>query len=187
MNNTMLDIETFGTRPGSVIRSIGAATFDLTGKVGKTFYVNVEKQSCLDVGLVVDPETEKWWASQSAAAQQAFLVKPKPVKTALAEFRAWFFEQSAPIVWSQGANFDPPVLEAAYHAAGVPTPWKFYNVRDTRTVYDLFGFDTRDLVRVRTHHNALDDTIHQIALVAAALKNGRPAAQQAAKYEGIFE
>jgi hypothetical protein len=182
----MLDIETFGTRPGSIIRSIGAAVFDLTGPVGKTFYVNVEPKSCLAAGLVIDPATEKGWAEQSAAAQKALLVHPLALKNALEAFSAWFRAQSAPIVWSQGANFDPPLLEAAYTAVGMSAPWKFYNVRDTRTVYHVFGFDTRDLVGVRTHHNALDDAIHQVALVAAALRNGRPATSKPVA-GGIFE
>jgi hypothetical protein len=186
MKNTMLDIETFGTSPGSVIRSIGAATFELTGEIGKTFYVNVDKQSCLSAGLVVDPKTEQWWAEQSASAQKAFLVDPKPLKEALQMFRAWFLEQNAPTIWSQGANFDPPLLEAAYKTCGIEAPWRFYNVRDTRTVYDVFGFDTRDLMRTRVHHNALDDTIHQVALVAAAIGKGRAPAQ-AKKHESIFE
>jgi hypothetical protein len=187
MKNTMLDIETFGTSPGSVIRSIGAATFELTGEIGKTFYVNVDKQSCLSAGLVVDPKTEQWWAEQSASAQKAFLVDPQPLKIALEQFSSWFFAQQAPIIWSQGANFDPPLLEAAYRALGKETPWKFYNVRDTRTVYDVFGFDTRDLMRARVHHNALDDTIHQVALVAAAIGKGRAPLPAKPKYEGIFE
>jgi len=185
-NHTMLDLETFGTSPGSVIRSIGAVTFSLDGQVGKTFYVNVDKQSCLSVGLTVDPKTEQWWAEQSAAAQQSFL-SPAPIslEAACIEFRQWFHQQSAPMLWGQGANFDPPLLEAAFKAANVAVPWKFFNVRDTRTVYDLFAFDTRDLVRKRIHHNALDDAIHQVALVAAALRKGR-AAESTPVEEGLF-
>jgi hypothetical protein len=187
MKNVMLDIETFGTLPGSVIRSIGAVTFDLAGKVGETFYVNIDKQSCLAAGLVVDAKAEEWWSQQSAAARKAFDNDPKPLHTALLNFRTWFLARNAPFVWSQGANFDPPLLEAAYTASGIGLPWKFYNVRDTRTVYDLFGFDTRDIVRKRIHHNALDDTLHQVELVAAALRKGREPTPAPAAYEGLFE
>lgn len=187
MKNVMLDIETFGTLPGSVIRSIGAVTFDLAGKVGETFYVNIDKQSCLDAGLVVDPKTEEWWSQQSPAARQSLEVDPKPLHTALLNFRTWFLARNAPFVWSQGANFDPPLLEAAYVASGIGLPWKFFNVRDTRTVYDLFGFDTRDIARKRIHHNALDDTLHQVELVAAALRKGREPTAASSEYEGLFE
>lgn len=187
MKNTMLDIETFGTSPGSVIRSIGAVAFELTGEIGETFYVNVDKQSCLSAGLVVDPNTEKWWGEQSPAAQKAFLVDPKPLKVALEQFASWLLAQNAPTIWSQGANFDPPVLEAAYRALGKETPWRFYNVRDTRTIYDVFGFDTRDLMRTRVHHNALDDTLHQVALVAAAVAKGRKPGTTKPVAAGIFD
>lgn len=186
MKNVMLDIETFGTSPGCVIRSIGAVTFDLTGMVGEIFYANIDKQSCIDAGLVVDPKTEEWWSRQSADARQAFSINPLSLHTALLNFRTWFLARNAPFVWSQGANFDPPILEAAYAASGIGVPWKFYNVRDTRTVYDLFGFDTRDLARKRIHHNALDDTLHQVELVAAALRKGREPTPAATEYEGLF-
>jgi len=189
MKNVMLDIETFGTSPGCAIRSIGAVTFDLNGTVGETFYVNVNLDTCLEAGLVVDPKTADWWARQSADAQRAFEKDQKSLHTALLNFRTWFLARNAPFVWSQGANFDPPVLDAAYRAMGIEVPWRFYNVRDTRTVYDLFGFDTRDIARKRIHHNALDDTLHQVDLVAAALRLGRvpteaPAVAIAA---GIFD
>jgi hypothetical protein len=187
MKNVMLDIETFGTQPGSVIRSIGAATFDLDGSVGATFYANIDDASALAAGLVIDPKTAEWWLQQPAAARRALLVNPIPFRDALRQFRDWYWSQNAPFVWAQGANFDPPLLEAAYRAVGEEPPWRFYNVRDTRTVYDLFSFDTRDLVRMRVHHNALDDTLHQIALVAAALRNGRVPTPKKMQVTELFE
>ena len=48
--HAMLDLETWGTKPGSAIRSIGAALFTLDGNIGGTFYCNVDEQSCLDIG-----------------------------------------------------------------------------------------------------------------------------------------
>ncbi len=62
MNHLMLDLETWGTAPGSALRSIGAVFFDLDGKTGETFYRNIDKQSCLDAGLKIDPATVSWWS-----------------------------------------------------------------------------------------------------------------------------
>lgn len=185
--HTMLDIETFGTTPGAVIRSIGAVTFSLSGETGSTFYVNVDRKSCEDAGLFVDPATERWWSEQSEAARKALLVNPIPLKEALQRFTKWFVDQQAPYVWAHGANFDPPLLEAAYVRTGGRIPWKFWNVRDTRTVFDLFKYDTRDLARNRVHHNALDDTLHQVDLIAAALRKGRQPEPAPQKFEGVFE
>jgi hypothetical protein len=51
----MLDIETMGNESFSSIVSIGALEFDIeTGKTGREFYVNVDLQSCMDLGLIVD-------------------------------------------------------------------------------------------------------------------------------------
>ncbi|MGO3930827.1 3'-5' exonuclease [Rhodopseudomonas pseudopalustris] len=170
----MIDLETFGTRPGCVIRSIGAVQFDLDGNTGATFYRNISKQSCLDVGLVVDPATERWWAEQAPAAQRALSNDQRPLREVAEEFRAWF-TANAEFAWGHGASFDPPLWEAACVAAKALVPWKFWNVRDTRTVYHVFNFETRDLRRRGVHHNALDDAIYQVDCVAAALKKGLPA------------
>lgn len=172
----MLDLETWGTRPGSAIRSIGAVMFDLDGKVGETFYRNISRQSCLDVGLVVDPATEKWWSEQSVAARAALEPNQKPLRQAAAEFTTWARQQGAKFIWGHGASFDPPLWEAASAAVNVDLPWSFWNIRDTRTVHHLFDYDTREKVRRGVYHNALDDALYQVEGVVAALRKGRPAA-----------
>lgn len=186
MKRTMLDIEALGTAPGFIVLSIGAVSFDETGRIHSEFYVNIDKTTSIAAGLKLDPVTAAWWRQQSKEAQAALLVDPKPLAKALDAFRIWFFKQDAPTVWCQGANFDAPVLEGAFDAAGVEVPWKFWNVRDTRTVYDLFDFDTRTVARGGAKHNALDDARHQVRLLTAALRNGRkPVAALAPKAEPV--
>ena len=46
MTRVMLDLETFGTAPGSVIKAIGAVVFSPDG-LGKQFYRIVDAQSCV--------------------------------------------------------------------------------------------------------------------------------------------
>lgn len=175
-SNCMLDLETFGTKPGSVIRSIGAAMFDLdTGDVGSTFYRNITRQSCEAAGLTVDPSTEAWWAKQSKEAQDALLVDQRPLGGVIDEFHDWFRENDGVQIWCQGANFDSVLWEAAIKArlATAQTPWKFWNVRDTRTVYEIAGFNDKSVERPGTYHNALDDSLHQIRCVTEALRQLR--------------
>lgn len=170
----MLDLETWGTAPGSALRSIGAVFFDLSGKTGETFYRNIDKQSCLDAGLKIDKSTVEWWSRQSAAAQRALEDNPRPLKEVIVDFHAWAGRNSGVRVWAHGAAFDPVLWEAAIKAAGfVSTPWKFWNTRDTRTVYEVFDFDIRDLPRDGTYHNALDDALYQVRCVVTALSKGR--------------
>jgi inhibitor of KinA sporulation pathway (predicted exonuclease) len=59
------------------------------------------------------------------------------------------------LVWGNGADFDNPILAAAYRATGISQGWKPYNGRCYRTIKNLAP-QVR-LVRTGTHHNALDD------------------------------
>lgn len=175
MTHVMFDLETFGTRPGSVLRSIGAVVFDpRTREIGKTFYANIDKQSCLDVGLTVDASTEKWWSEQSAEAQASLLVDPKKLASTITDFHKWFQSVGGVEIWCQGANFDSVLWEAAAAATGARVPWKFWNVRDTRTAYYLGDFSTATLKRAGTYHNALDDAVYQAKCVQCA-RLGLPA------------
>lgn len=170
--DVMTDLETWGTRPSSALRSIGACVFDpLTGKTGETFYRNISRESCEKVGLTVDPETEKWWTEQSAEARAALEPDQISIGAALSDFCKWWTAVGAEIVWSHGANFDEVLLRSAFDLYMLPTPWAFWNVRCCRTVLAL---NNRKPARGGgTHHNALDDAIAQAQAVGAALKNGK--------------
>lgn len=176
MNHVMLDLETLGRRAGFVVLAVGAVQFSLDGAVGKTFYANIDPGSCVRAGLKIDPETQAWWKQQPAAAQEALIKDRRPLGDVVREFSNWFLDTGLLYPWGHGAAFDPPIWEAASLAVDRPAPWKFWNVRDTRTVFDLFSFDTRDIVRKGTYHNALDDAVHQVECVVAALRKGRAAA-----------
>ena len=185
MTDVMVDIESWGTRPGAALRSIGACVFDPNGDaIGDTFYRNIDDFSCTMAGLMVDPNTEAWWARQSKEAQEALLVDQVPLDDALRSFSIWFESVGGERIWSHGANFDQPLLEAAYVAAGFPgAPWKFWDSRCTRTVYDLAQIDARKVAVARSGgvtHNALDDAKAQASAVQAAIKrllSGRAAEQ----------
>jgi hypothetical protein len=178
MQHIMLDLETFGTKPGCALRSIGAVAFDLDGTIGEEFYLNIDRQSCLDAGLTIDPDTLAWWERQSPEAQAALLVDPHPLAGVVAGFHAWFKQQGGVFVWSHGGNFDEPIWCAAALAVGVRVPWKFWNARCTRTAYHLTDFDPRSIPRQGTYHNARDDARYQARCVIEALR--RPLLAQAA-------
>jgi hypothetical protein len=171
MINKMVDLETWGKRAGCAIRSIGAVSFDPRGKLGEfgaEFYCNISRESCEAAGLVVDESTAKWWEKQGEAAQAALIPDQRPVKEAVAEFRAWFVKQRGIFIWSQGAGFDEPIISAVMEACGMTPPWKFWDVRDTRTAYDICGFSPFSVKRVGTAHHALHDARHQVICVQRA-------------------
>ena len=180
MNNVMLDVETWGVRPGCAIRSVGAVIFDpIAGGVGAEFYANVDLESCKVAGLVMDPGTEAWWNEQSQVARDSLMIDQLPLKDVLENFVKWFSRHQGIFIWSHGANFDEPIIQAAMHAVGVKAPWRYSDVRDTRTIYELARFDLRSLKRSNgVRHNALDDAKHQVIGVQQSysrLYNGRPA------------
>jgi len=168
----MVDTETFGTRPGCAIRSLGACVFSLDGTLGAEFYANIDHVSCIEVGLHVDPDTQKWWAKQTKEAQDSLLVDSRPLRQVLSAFTAWFTQNNGTKIWSQGANFDEPIVSAAYHACNMKAPWKYWGARDTRTLYDIFKLDPRTVTRAGTYHNALDDARYQVRCCQIAYARG---------------
>ncbi len=165
MAHIMIDLETFGNQPGSVLRSLGAVVFDpLTGSLGAEFYINIDRADSERLGMVVDPETEAWWARQSEAARAALEIDPRPLTEALEAFTVFFKENRGYQVWGQGKDYDPVLLAAAYRAAALRTPWDYNATRDTRTAYEISGVRP-DRLRVSLH-NALEDAKAQAADVA---------------------
>lgn len=159
MKDVMLDLETLGTAPGSVILSIGAVAFDPeTGELGPEFHVHVDSRIS-DYGLKVDVSTVVWWASQSDdARRRVFSPEGGGVDpgTAVDRFALYLEQFGAEVkVWGNGAAFDNVLLRCAIEATSRPVPWKHWNDRCYRTLKNL----RRDVgvERVGTHHDALDD------------------------------
>jgi hypothetical protein len=66
--HVMLDLETWGTSPGSALRSVGAVTFSPYGEPGFTeaaFYANIDRHSCVLAGMTIDPAIVDWWSRQA--------------------------------------------------------------------------------------------------------------------------
>jgi hypothetical protein len=166
----MLDLETWGTRPGCAIRSVGAVSFDPDGTgCGRGFYANVTRESCTELGLHVDPGTEKWWSEQSQEARSRLEQDQRPIREVLDELHEKFSSSGIEQVWAQGAGFDIPIWEEVSRVLGARVPWRFWDVRDTRTVYWAAGLDTRTVPRLGVHHDALADARYQVACVQTAM------------------
>lgn len=189
-----MDIETWGTRPGCDIRSIGAVVFHPreNGFISERFYVALDNpevseelytECYLDAEsgrrskypLHRDPETVEWWADQTSEAQSAF-ANPVDLKDGLQQFADWLKERNDYMggtdeeqrVWTKGPHFDIAILGAAYHAVGLPVPWHYRAPRDLRTITDATGLSREDHVTVGTLHNALDDAIGQALTIRKA-------------------
>lgn len=178
MNNVMIDIETLSTSKNAVIISLGAVFFDInTGELGSSFYYTITRESCEQYGLVTDEATIKWLSEQSEEAQ-AVLTDPyaEELPQILRDFDGWLWEnmEDAGLVkiWGNGPSFDNAILDNAYRACGIKTPWRYSNERCVRTIVklgrDLLGIDPKKTIeRKGTHHHALADAEHQSAYVSA--------------------
>lgn len=171
MKDIMVDIETLGVKPGCVIMSIGAVSFNpkKLGSVGqKKFYANIDPQDSISRGFHTEKGTVEWWKKQSEEAKQHLIENRQPIETVVTDFIDWWRKQKGEKIWCQGANFDAPLLEAVFEKLELKAPWKFWNVRDTRTIYDMCDFNPYSIKREGTYHDALDDCLHQIKCVQTA-------------------
>jgi hypothetical protein len=180
LKHVMLDFETWGTARKSCLRSIGAVSFDPFSDAidNRGFYANIQDESMLTRGFTKDPDTVSWWSRQAREAQDALLVDQRSIEQVLKEFHSWWLSQGAECVWAQGSNFDPGLWEDVCIALNARIPWKFWNTRDTRTVYDISGISDKSIQRQGTHHNALHDAMHQVKAVQAGIRKLLGTAQQ---------
>jgi len=171
----MIDLETLGTTADSVILSIGAVRFNLeSGSVfddlDNTFYqvITIDHQ----VNRHISGDTIAWWMKQSKEAQDVFIGDNCTLNVALVGLYAWIdpMPGSRPNVWSNGADFDLPMLNHAYKQCGMLPPWKPYAARCYRTYKNLPGARVVKVEREGHHHNALDDAIYQATHLCAIHK-----------------
>jgi len=175
----MLDLETLGTRAGCAILSIGAVAFDPSaepGTLGSRFYAVVDLHSCQEWGLHIDASTVAWWMRQSDAAR-AVITSPDETRQSMTEalfdLRSFMDGFNEAPIWANGASFDFPILAEAYRLSGTARPWHFRNERDYRTLKALWP-DVPQPQRSGTHHNALDDAIHQATHLQMIWKEMQP-------------
>ncbi|MFA7188682.1 MAG: 3'-5' exonuclease [Sphaerochaetaceae bacterium] len=170
MKHVMIDLETLSTDPDAAFISIGACQFDPDeGKIYKlNFYTLINWKSAMK-GRSVSASTLQWWLKQDREAIKGIMDSGSSpgLKQALMWLSDWF--PTGSMVWSNGANFDLPILEHAYTQYEIEQyiPWKYHDTRDVRTICALVEgmIDRKDYPFKGTPHNALDDAIHQAEYV----------------------
>lgn len=160
VEDVMLDLETVGTSAGCGILCIGAATFD--GK--EKFYERIDPASS-KIYLREDIETLRWWNSQDRQLKEEAFGGTKELVVVLDEFHDWFRslnnkDYKNTFIWGNGADFDLPILAAAYKAVDRPVPWHPWNGRCYRTLKSLLPA-VKAPPRASKKHHALDDAIYQ--------------------------
>lgn len=184
--HVMVDIETLGTKAGSVITQIAAVSFDLeTGTTFDEFNVNITIDSCVKAGLTVDGDTLVWWMQRTEEERQEFINSQKDATylvDALYRFASFVDNQTRlagtdVYLWGNSNRFDLGILAKAYDAINLDYPWNTRIERDMRTyIMDNEGIK-RTVPFEGTRHNAIADCKHQIKILNAVWK---------AKHEVIY-
>lgn len=164
----LLDIEALGLRPGCAIIELAAVEFfPEKGWVGTGFEVMIEPQAPFSSDL----ETLAWHAKQGTWPRP-FAEATHSIGSALADFGGWVRRLGeVEAFWAWGATYDFPLLEAAYDFAGESEPWKYWQTRCARTVWQTAFGDQKHGPRP---HNALEDAkAAAVDLMAAMDELGR--------------
>lgn len=151
----MVDLETLGLGPKSVILSIGAVKFSREG-LGEEFYRSVDMESCAEAGLNIEAGTLQWWFQQDSQVQD-ILTGGDSLEEVLDDFTDFYGDSEE--IWANSPTADCEWLKGAYEAVGLEVPWGFRQERDYRTLRALPGAVWVD--REGNEHDALDDAKHQ--------------------------
>lgn len=172
--NIMFDIETLDNKYSACILSIGAVEFNKeTGETGEELYIDVDLQSCLDEGLTIGASTFKWWMQQSEEARsRIYNATGVTLEEALEQVFAFVKKCGDEVnVWGNGSTFDITILSHALYKFFIETPWKYYNVKDVRTIVDINPSIKKNCPFQGVKHDALADCHHQIKYLTETLKS----------------
>ncbi len=189
--DVMVDLETLGSTPGSIILSIGAVAFSSGTNMGAwpTFYTVISTESSELFDLTKDEDTIAWWNRQSPEARMVLADAGESdspgLPIALSDFNGFLRAQCRNYkdirLWGNGADFDNVLLCSAFRAANMKPHWSYAGHRCFRTLRNLFP----DLAQVqfppgKTAHHALDDALAQAVAADRVL-------QHIAKSQPVFD
>lgn len=165
MMDIMLDLETLSTKPDATVLTFGACKFNPYRQEdidkGIYFRINVDQQ--ITLGRDVDDSTVEWWGKQAEDVREEALGDGDRITLEQFTKELNRFIVGAKNIWAQGPVFDIVILENLYRQLGLPCPWQFWQIRDSRTLLSTHG-DPREKNKVGLH-NALEDAVSQAQAV----------------------
>lgn len=169
----MIDLETLGVEPDSVIMTLGAIKFDpySDAEPHSPLYLraDVEEQSEY-YKRSIDDNTLAWWSRQPQEIQdEAFGDHERASCADLAkQLNKWCV--GLDYIWCQGPTFDFVILQDFYKKIGQPVPWNYWQIRDSRTLFAMMPQDPRKAIQEELH-NALADCYYQAKCVQQSYKH----------------
>ena len=182
--HVMIDTETLGRTPGSVIRSVAAVEFDPeTGETGRQKVWKIDLTDSIRYGFKVEASTLKWWLVQSEEARRDFVNGPE---TLLQDFMEDFVDFLALVndgddftLWCLQLDFDVALLRSYYSWYNLNVhgcdervlPWNFRKVRDVRPYMDALSAAELLPPKVADRHTPMGDCLAQVNYVHLAIEN----------------
>lgn len=182
--HVMIDTETLGRTPGSVIRSVAAVEFDPeTGETGRQKVWKIDLTDSIRYGFKVEASTLKWWLVQSEEARRDFVDGPE---TLLQDFMEDFVDFLALVndgddftLWCLQLDFDVALLRYYYSWYNLNVhgcdervlPWNFRKVRDVRPYMDALSAAELLPPKVAGRHTPMGDCLAQVNYVHLAIEN----------------
>ena len=161
MIHAMIDLETLSTNPNAVILTVGGVKFDphTNMKPYHDMYFRVDVDSQTMQGRHVMDDTLDWWAKQSEDVREEALGDKDRIDLDNMIKTINKFSVGVDVFWCQGPLFDYAILQNLYTQLGHPVPWQYWQIRDSRTLFNLVPRDKNEK-RVGLH-NELSDCILQ--------------------------
>lgn len=168
-----IDLETLGQDPSKcAIAAIGIAIAQADKGILFSEQFWIERESALEYGETDQP-TMEWWAKQSPEAQRQINEGTLSIKEALEQIIDRFLRHSnrqRQRIVARAPSFDCAILDRHFKAAGLQTPWDYWQERDHRSIEDSY----RQIIRQQgfnypsyrhsmpVAHNALKDALNQL-------------------------
>lgn len=156
MIHAMIDLETLSTNPDAVILTVGGVKFDphTQMKPYDEMYFRIDVDSQTAMGRSVQQNTLDWWATQPNEIAEEALGEKDRISIEDACKKINKFSVGVDVFWCQGPLFDYAILQNLYAQLNKPLPWNYWQIRDSRTLFNLVPRDQSKRVGL---HNALED------------------------------
>lgn len=176
MTHLMLDLETLGTSSKAPVIQVGLVAFNNSYEILDKLNVRVRPLSLEHA----DIDTICWWFDQSkeviSNAKKSLIAGVKPLIACqkIIDFVSIYLDEDS-LCWAHGVSFDFPITNNMLADNNFETPFPFWSIRDTRTVFDLMNYNykvERDKIiedMSLTAHDAVDDCIIQIKMLENSL------------------
>ena len=170
--HVMIDLETLDTRPSSTILTLGAVKFNPLNfdEPHSELYLKLDLDEQDKLGRSVSEDTIAWWGRQDPKIQEEAFSEDGRVGISALISQLNKYVLNSNVIWAHSYGFDMTILEDLYRQVKMPIPWNFWQIRDSRTLFELLPVDPRKSMQTDLH-NALADAYYQAKAVQIAYRD----------------